>query len=302
MNTLKCSCGTGDAALIWCYIHGYLIKPPTVHRKTETLQPVEVKARSKKEHAKSADAATHSLRSEQTGNSVQTLAANETIDSQVTQPQAEVFGTGLSVTVSEKTSPQGIDSTVVTGTVFALMPEVGLDHVESAESRHKGFVTDAPRRKRNPWRAYARPVGDVVQPVVRFVPDGPRPERARTFRQSPLHRVVYIPDYVKQAKIQEQGNRCVYCERAFGSPILHNGNVEILEPQAEHFTPRSASGRNVDSNLNYACHVCNRLKSDYLFETVQEVRAWLVAEWTHKEYATCPPLVPFKRSAVRSYN
>jgi hypothetical protein len=29
----QCDCGTPDAALFWCYVHGYLIKPPVVHRK-----------------------------------------------------------------------------------------------------------------------------------------------------------------------------------------------------------------------------------------------------------------------------
>ena len=27
-----CGCGTKDEVLIWCWIHGYLTKPPTVHR------------------------------------------------------------------------------------------------------------------------------------------------------------------------------------------------------------------------------------------------------------------------------
>lgn len=28
----KCSCGTKDQALVWCFIHGYLTKPPVVKR------------------------------------------------------------------------------------------------------------------------------------------------------------------------------------------------------------------------------------------------------------------------------
>jgi hypothetical protein len=42
----KCDCGTPDQALFWCYIHGYLIKPPVVHRKgtvvRESAEPVRV--------------------------------------------------------------------------------------------------------------------------------------------------------------------------------------------------------------------------------------------------------------------
>jgi hypothetical protein len=29
---MKCGCGTKDAPLVWCHVHGYLIKPPSVKR------------------------------------------------------------------------------------------------------------------------------------------------------------------------------------------------------------------------------------------------------------------------------
>jgi hypothetical protein len=33
----KCDCGTKDrAASVWCYIHGYLIKPSIIHRKPKS--------------------------------------------------------------------------------------------------------------------------------------------------------------------------------------------------------------------------------------------------------------------------
>jgi hypothetical protein len=28
----ECDCGTKDEALVWCYIHGYKVKPPVVKR------------------------------------------------------------------------------------------------------------------------------------------------------------------------------------------------------------------------------------------------------------------------------
>jgi hypothetical protein len=32
----KCNCGTKDAALVWCYAHGYLIKPAPIRRVRPT--------------------------------------------------------------------------------------------------------------------------------------------------------------------------------------------------------------------------------------------------------------------------
>jgi len=126
-------------------------------------------------------------------------------------------------------------------------------------------------------------------------PEEPLPTRARALRQSPVRRTVSVPAYVKEAKIKEQDGRCFYCERLFGSPILHDDEIEILEPQSEHFKPRAASGRTTDSNIRYACHVCNGLKSDFIFDTVEDCVTFLTAEWNRKRYSTCPSLIPFKR-------
>lgn len=241
---------------------------------------------SKKELARIADVGRPSLPSDPMPSIAPLLAENGTADSQ-----------------SEPHTPEIVPVPPVLTTVGLVDDwQAGFSENHSPESVTELSVTLPARRRRNPWSAYTRPAGVIAKAVIRPVPNGPRPERARAIRKTPLHRAVYIPDYVKQAKIREQNNCCVYCERLFGSPIRHSRNIEILEPQAEHFTPRSASGRNVDSNLNYACHVCNRLKSDYLFENVAEVKAWLTQEWAHKDYESCPPLVPFKRSAVMSYN
>jgi 5-methylcytosine-specific restriction endonuclease McrA len=49
--------------------------------------------------------------------------------------------------------------------------------------------------------------------------------------------------------------------------------------QAEHFVPRAASGRTTNKNINYSCHVCNRLKHDYVFDTVSDLIDFLDREW-----------------------
>lgn len=255
---------------------------------SETTWPDEPK----NEPARIADAADLSLPNEQMPFIAPQPVANDTADSHgdvntlENVPDAPVLDAGEPTDAPEVTlSPE---------TVLDAVSELSVTSIENSFTCEKELPV---RRKPNPWRAYEKPDKPIGEPVARVTyPD--RPERARDQRKDALRNAVYVPDYVKQAKIQEQDNCCIYCDRLFGSPILHTGKVEILEPQAEHFKPRSAAGRTSDGNLKYACHVCNKLKSDYLFETVEEVKVWLVQEWALKEYATCPPLVPFKMSAM----
>jgi 5-methylcytosine-specific restriction endonuclease McrA len=150
------------------------------------------------------------------------------------------------------------------------------------------------------YAAYSRPER-AATPRVESESE-PRPAQARTFRKSPVNRTVSIPVHVRDAKIDRQDNQCIYCERTFGSPVLHDGEIETLEPQPDHFRPRAAGGQTVDGNINYACHICNRLKSDFLFDTVAKAAAWLNREWERKGYSKCPRFLPFETQAIRSYN
>jgi len=156
------------------------------------------------------------------------------------------------------------------------------------------------RPRRNPWASYERPESQTRLPRPKLSePSVLMPPRAE--RQTPLHRTASVPDYVRDAKITEQGGRCTWCQRAFGSPILHHGEVEILTPQVEHFIPRAAGGRTADKNCNYSCQICNRLKHDYVFDTVAELIDFLDREWMRHGYTECPPLIPFRRDPSFGY-
>lgn len=158
-------------------------------------------------------------------------------------------------------------------------------------------------RKRQSWPAYTRQRAytTYTNPVPRVdrveypEPTYPMPPRARDIREGTIRKAVHIPEHVREEKIHAaQHRRCVYCYRHFGWAILHNGEVEILTAQPDHFKPRAIGGRTSDSNIDYACHVCNRLKSDYLFETVELCQEFLTNEWARKGYTDCPLLVPFR--------
>jgi len=131
-----------------------------------------------------------------------------------------------------------------------------------------------------------------------------KPLRARQLRKSPLRRTYHIPEFVKLSKIAEQNNRCIYCDREFGTAAMKDGILEILRPEPDHLDPRAAGGKTKDANIHYACHLCNSLKSDFLFDGIDDARVFLAEAWARKNYTTAPLLIPFSRSKdlAISYN
>lgn len=274
-----------------------------------------------------------SARSEKTQNSAQESVEPRLPDSQsddlcqleAFEPVSEVLATSEGVTDSVKTASEPLDfsgyfdplsepelTDEVLGTLepvrslqlsvtdqetSILEPVLTPYQSEAIRRRIEDQNQPKPKRKYDPWKVYrskskSEPKPESAEPELELAV---RPSRARDFRQTPFHKqAISIPTYVREAKIEEQGGQCIYCDRLFGSPILRYETVEILEAEPEHFQPRAAKGRTVDSNLDYACHVCNKLKSDYLFQTREEVREFLADEWTRKGYRDCPSLIPFK--------
>jgi 5-methylcytosine-specific restriction endonuclease McrA len=74
-----------------------------------------------------------------------------------------------------------------------------------------------------------------------------------------------VPSPGEQARILEQQARCcIYCDRPFG------GDVRVTW---DHFVPWSYSQRN--EKFVAACQRCNSKKSDKMFQTLEEARAYL---------------------------
>jgi hypothetical protein len=98
-------------------------------------------------------------------------------------------------------------------------------------------------------------------------------------------------------KMLEQSNRCIYCERNFGSRVLKGGELVALKAQAEHFIPVAVRRNDHESNINASCHICNGLKSSRRFESLYQAREILKQAWTEQGYRECPMLIPFRRAA-----
>lgn len=78
------------------------------------------------------------------------------------------------------------------------------------------------------------------------------------------------PSLRKQREILEkQDNRCLYCNKPFGTPYYRNGKMLFTKLNFDHLVPFAYSKINKD-NFVAACHICNGIKSSKVFDTVEE--------------------------------
>ena len=63
-----------------------------------------------------------------------------------------------------------------------------------------------------------------------------------------------------------------YCDRDLLATI-----DTLLLSTRDHFVPASAGGQASQHNIVPCCRLCNDLKSDYVFETLEDARAFVVA-------------------------
>ena len=81
-----------------------------------------------------------------------------------------------------------------------------------------------------------------------------------------------------------QENRCFYCARTFGVRIARGSRDVILRCEWDHQVPYAYAQNNMPENFVAACHVCNALKSSFLFRTVDEAQTFLALRWPAKGY------------------
>lgn len=109
-----------------------------------------------------------------------------------------------------------------------------------------------------------------------------------------------IPRRGREAIIQNQESRCLYCEHPFGTHILRmtskrarrvfGANVSVtphrifLRAVIDHMVPWSYHGHHDYKNLAAACQVCNGIKSSRMFATVEEARVYIGIQKERKGY------------------
>ena len=76
----------------------------------------------------------------------------------------------------------------------------------------------------------------------------------------------------KRTILELQGNRCLYCDRLFGSAVANKGKLVVLHVNWDHFVPYSYSQNNYAYNFVAACQICNGIKSNLMFKTLEEAK------------------------------
>jgi hypothetical protein len=83
----------------------------------------------------------------------------------------------------------------------------------------------------------------------------------------------------RRAQLKMQENRCIYCERQFGSRVYRKMRLVRLRICWDHFVPYALMQDNRAVNFVAACHLCNSWKSDKVFQTLTDARLYLYAKW-----------------------
>ncbi len=86
----------------------------------------------------------------------------------------------------------------------------------------------------------------------------------------------------RQAILEEQGNRCFYCDRRFGSHVWRGLRRLVVRLAWDHLLPYSMTANNYAHNFVAACSICNGLKSNHVFHTIEEARIYVQAKAAEK--------------------
>ena len=84
--------------------------------------------------------------------------------------------------------------------------------------------------------------------------------------------------------MDNQDGCCIYCGNKFGDIVNRGGSKEILAPHLDHFVPYSYKADSSLGNLLLACHVCNKLKFDKMFDSLEHAVRYLFRKWMERGY------------------
>lgn len=91
------------------------------------------------------------------------------------------------------------------------------------------------------------------------------------------------PKEIKE-QLEHQGFVCFYCGKQFNTIVYRKKKVIILRMACDHMVPYSYSQNNHVSNFVIACHICNGMKSNKCFDTIEDAREYLNKRWEEKGY------------------
>jgi 5-methylcytosine-specific restriction endonuclease McrA len=81
-----------------------------------------------------------------------------------------------------------------------------------------------------------------------------------------------------------QNDKCLYCGKPFGTMYERNGKVLFTKLCWDHKVPFSYTQNNETENWAAACHICNGIKYNKMFNTVEEVIEYVADRRKKKGY------------------
>ena len=78
---------------------------------------------------------------------------------------------------------------------------------------------------------------------------------------------------------------CPYCTLPFETIVQYKGET-VQSPVGDHFVPQSWDRRSLQDNLVVSCQVCNTLKHDNVYESVEQARRDLLVKRMNKRIVT----------------
>lgn len=95
-----------------------------------------------------------------------------------------------------------------------------------------------------------------------------------------------IPKKIKAQILDQQDNRCVYCNCTLDGYIWHPKRLKQVKIRVhyDHFVPWVYSGDNHKNNIYASCNICNQIKSDKHFKDVISAREYILDERKQKGY------------------
>ena len=101
---------------------------------------------------------------------------------------------------------------------------------------------------------------------------------------NPPHRRRKPSPTVQRKILDNQRFKCVYCGFSFGSETSRSGQaVEILVVW-DHFVPFAFAQNNRHDNFHASCQICNSIKSDKIFDSVEDARTYILNRRKEKGY------------------
>ncbi len=93
-----------------------------------------------------------------------------------------------------------------------------------------------------------------------------------------------IPYATKKLIIEFQDNKCFYCRKKFGTVYAKKGtnDFKVTTVAFDHISPHIYSRSNTH-NIVAACNLCNGVKSDRMFESLEEAMK-IISEEVNAKY------------------